>query len=60
VEARTTFPRLSRAGTTGICPRIKVARRSSVSRSERGLFTCPREKPSASTTVTPLACRALR
>jgi hypothetical protein len=53
-EARTTRPWLSLAGTTGICPRISVARRSSVSRSDRGLLTSPREKPCASTTVTPL------
>ena len=57
---RTTVPWLLRDGTTGICPRIDVARCSSTPRTLLTLFIWPCEKPWASTTVTPLCVRALR
>jgi hypothetical protein len=59
-ERLTTCPRLPRSGTTGIWPRIRLARCSSSPRRLRGLLSWPREKPLASTTVTPLLMRALR
>jgi hypothetical protein len=53
-ERLTSRPRLPRSGTTGIWPRIRLARCSSSPRRLRGLLSWPREKPLASTTVTPL------